>query len=262
MSLQSPSPSEPAEPAGRPERVLVVLPALNEAATVAMVVKEVQASVPDAAVLVVDDGSSDATREEARRAGATVVTNVFTLGVGGAMRVGFRYAQSHGHDALVQVDADGQHDPKDIGALLAALSDDDRPCLVIGARFAGHGEFSAPAIRRLSMRLLARTLSKVSGTTLTDVTSGYRAHNRAGIELFARTYPAAYLADTVESLLMVIRAGGRVVQVPVAMRRRQSGTPSQSTLRASAYLLRVALVLALSIIRRQPHHDPAGEGDS
>lgn len=247
--------SEPDAP-----RVLVVIPALNEAASVGIVVKEVQAAVPAADVLVVDDGSSDGTAAVARHSGATVVSNVYTLGVGGAMRVGFRYALSHGHRVVVQVDGDGQHDPKDIGALVAALGDDDdAPCVAIGARFAGQGDFAAPRLRRLAMRILARYLSQASGTTLTDVTSGFRAHNRAGIELFARTYPADYLADTIESLVLTIRADGRIVQVPVAMRRRHAGSSSQSSLRAAAYLARVTLMLVLTLIRR-PHPEHATEG--
>lgn len=91
-------------------KIIVVLPALNEESTVAIVVKEVQAAVPDATVLVVDDGSVDQTGERARHAGAEVVTNPFNLGVGGAMRVGFRVAEANGYDLLLQVDADGQHD--------------------------------------------------------------------------------------------------------------------------------------------------------
>ncbi len=246
-----------------PSGVLVVLPALNEAESVGVVVKEVKAAVPDADVLVVDDGSSDATAAAAREAGSQVISNVFTLGVGGAMRVGFRFAQARGYRVLVQVDADGQHDPRDIPRLLAALGDhgrpdDDRPLTIIGARFAGEGTVSVPVLRRWAMWLLATYLSRRTGTRLSDVTSGFRAHNRASIELFARHYPAEYLADTVESLIIASRAGGRVAQVPVAMRPRHSGEPSQSALRATAYLLRIVLMLLLSIVKRPDHRRKTG----
>jgi glycosyltransferase involved in cell wall biosynthesis len=229
----------------------VVIPALNEERSVGQVVKEVAAAVPDAQILVVNDSSTDRTAEVAAAHGAMVISNVFTLGVGGAMRVGFRYALTHGHRSVVQVDGDGQHQPRDIPTLLAALGDDDTPTVVIGARFAGQG-FDVPFVRRLAMRMLASYLSRVTGTRLTDVTSGFRAHNRAAIELFARRYPADYLADTVESLVLVSGANGRVVEVPVVMHQRHAGASSQSTLRATAYLLRVSLTLALSIIRRRP----------
>ena len=100
------------------------------------------------------------------------------------------------------------------------------------------------------MWILARYLSRVAGTRLTDVTSGFRAHNRAAIELFARSYPADYLADTIESLIIVAEAGGRVHQVPVSMRPRLAGLPSQSPARSAVYLLRVMVFLALSVFRR------------
>jgi glycosyltransferase involved in cell wall biosynthesis len=231
-------------------KMLVVLPALNEERSVGIVVKEVQTAVPRCTVLVVDDGSLDGTAAQAREAGAQVVSNPFNLGVGGAMRVGFRVAQSHGYDVLVQVDADGQHDARDIPLLVGAFDDEPGPQVVIGARFAGQGDISVPRARRAAMRLLARYLSRVTRTKLTDVTSGFRAHNRAGIELFARNYPADYLSDTVESLIIVADAGGRVHQVPVTMRPRLAGTPSQSAARASLYLVRVLTVLVLSVFRR------------
>ena len=232
--------------------VLVVLPALNEAASVAHVVKEAQDALPASRVVVVDDGSTDGTADAARRAGATVLTSPFTLGVGGAMRIGFRYARSHGYASLVQVDADGQHDPRDIEHLVDVLRQGPEPHVVIGARFSGAGEFPIPWARRLAMRLLAVYLSHVTGTTLTDVTSGFRAHNRSAIELFAETYPADYLADTVESLVISTRAGGHVSQVPVAMRPRYGGMPSQSRWWASTYLLRVVVMLIINVVRHQP----------
>ena len=167
-------------------KMLVVLPALNEERSVGIVVKEVRTAAPDGTVLVIDDGSVDGTAVQAREAGAEVVSNPFNLGVGGAMRVGFRVAEAHGYDVLVQVDADGQHDARDIGLLTAAFDDEPGPQVVIGARFAGQGDIAVPRARRAAMRLLARYLSRVTGTKLTDVTSGFRAHNRAGIELFAR----------------------------------------------------------------------------
>jgi glycosyltransferase involved in cell wall biosynthesis len=232
--------------------VLVVLPALNEAASVAHVVKEARDALPASRVVVVDDGSTDGTADAARRAGATVLTSPFTLGVGGAMRIGFRYARSHGYASLVQVDADGQHDPRDIEHLADVLRQGPEPHVVIGARFSGAGDFPIPWARRLAMRLLAVYLSHVTGTTLTDVTSGFRAHNRSAIELFAETYPADYLADTVESLVISTRAGGDVSQVPVAMRPRYGGIPSQSRWWASTYLLRVVVMLVINVVRHQP----------
>lgn len=230
-----------------PSRVLVVIPAYNEQATVADVVHEVRQALPDADVLVVDDSSTDATRERARATGAAVLTLPINLGVGGAMRAGYRYALRFGYDAVLQVDGDGQHDPRDAPALIAALEHAD---LVIGARFAGTGDYDVRGPRRWTMRLLARSLSRATGTRLTDTTSGYRACNARTVTLFARHYPAEYLGDTVEALVIVARAGLRVVQVPVSMRVRAGGRPSQSPLRAASYLVRALLALGLARLRR------------
>jgi glycosyltransferase involved in cell wall biosynthesis len=229
--------------------LLVVVPAWNEAEAVAGVVRELRAAVPEADVVVVDDGSTDETSEQARQADALVLRLPVNLGVGGAMRTGYRYAARQGYKVVVQLDGDGQHDPTEIPKLLAALDGAD---VVIGARFAGRGDYDVRGARRLAMRLLARSLSRLTGTRLTDATSGFRAMDRAAIELFAVEYPAEYLGDTVEALVIAARAGLRVRQVPVRMRKRETGTASQTPVRATVYLLRALLVLLLARIRRRP----------
>jgi glycosyltransferase involved in cell wall biosynthesis len=233
-------------------RVLVVMPAFNEEASVGTIVDEIRSAEPSFDILVVNDGSTDATAAVARRSGAAVLTAPFNLGVGGAMRTGFRYAKDHGYDRVVQVDADGQHDPAEIGAMLALFDDAQVPQMVIGARFAGQGDYKVPMARRLAMRLLASSLSRIAGAKLTDVTSGFRAHNAEAIALFALVYPTDYLADTVESLAVLARSGGVVRQCPAVMRPRTTGRPSQSPWKASVYLVRIMLVLGLTLIRRPP----------
>jgi glycosyltransferase involved in cell wall biosynthesis len=243
---------------GQSGRTVVVMPAWNEAGSVAAVIAEVRCALPGAEVLVIDDFSSDATAAVARGAGARVISNVFNLGVGGAMRVGFRYAAEHGYDNLIQIDADGQHDPSFAPALLAGLSPRPGPALIIAARFDSSEDYPVPRAQRWAMKLLASHLSRVTGQRLTDVTSGYRAYNRDAIALFARTYPSDYLADTVESLVIAHQAGTRISQLPTVMRRRATGMPSQSRARAALYLSRVVLMLVLSAIR--PHPAAGGPG--
>lgn len=224
----------------------MILPAYNEQASVAAVVAEVRASLPWADVVVVDDASKDRTAQEAARAGAAVLPLPINLGVGGAMRTGFLYAERNGYDVAVQIDADGQHDPATVPTLLAQL---DEANVVVGARFAGAGSYAVRGPRRWAMRLLSSVLSRTTGTRLTDTTSGLRVSDRTAIALFARTYPAEYLGDTVESLVIASRAGLVIRQVPVAMRLRQGGSPSQSPVRAGLYLGRAALALLLALVR-------------
>lgn len=232
------------------QRVLVIVPAWNEQGSVADTVAEIRATNPAVDVLVVDDGSVDGTASEARTAGALVCQLPFNLGVGGAMRTGYRYALRHGYDVAVQIDADGQHDPAYLSVLTARLADAD---VVIGARFAAPEDtYRASVPRRLAMRMLATVLSRMAGTRLTDVTSGFRVANRKAMTVFAWHYPAEYLGDTVESLVIALRTGCRVTQEPVQMRVRQSGTASQTPVRAALYLARVCVALALAVVRRRP----------
>jgi glycosyltransferase involved in cell wall biosynthesis len=228
------------------ERTLVVMPAFNEEASVGNVVREVFTKLPGISVLVVDDGSADATTRVARDAGALVATLPFNLGVGGAMRTGFRYALENDFDNVVQIDSDGQHDPANVPALLAQLDNAD---LVLGARFAGEGDYTVRGPRRWAMTILAATLSRTARTKLTDTTSGYRASGPRSVALFADEYPAEYLGDTIEALVIAARKGLIVTQIPVAMRVRAGGVPSHHPFKAAAYLGRATMALVFALTR-------------
>lgn len=251
----------PTEPERVPSRrragdvplVLVVLPALNEEGSVAEVVAEVRAALPAAAVLVVDDGSTDRTGAAARSAGADVLRMPFNLGVGGAMRAAFRYARTHDVAYVVQVDADGQHDPTEIAKLLAAAQSAD---VVVGARFAGRGLYQTRGPRRWAMRVLAWVVSRVVKTPLTDPTSGFRVAGPRAIPVFAQHYPEEYLGDTVESLVIAHRVGLSIAQVPVEMRVRSAGKASQGPLRSTMFLTRVGVAVILAVLREVPATDP------
>lgn len=228
------------------ERTLVVMPAYNEEASVGDVVREVFAKLPGMNVLVVDDGSPDATTRVAREAGALVLTLPFNLGVGGAMRAGFKFAIERGYDNVVQLDSDGQHDPASIPRLVAALEDSD---LVVGARFAGEGDYRVRGPRQWAMKVLALALSSTAKTKLTDTTSGYRASGPKAVAVFAAHYPAEYLGDTIEALVIAARSGCVIRQVPVAMRVRSAGVPSHHPFRAAGYLGRACMALVFALAR-------------
>lgn len=227
-------------------RVLVVIPALNEAETLGAVIAAVREAV-HGEVLVVDDDSTDATSVVARLAGAAVLRMPFNVGVGGAMRAGFLYAQRYGYDVVVQVDADGQHDPARITELIQPLA--EGASVVVGSRFGD--DYPVSRARRAAMHLLAWSASRLTHVHLTDTTSGFRAADRKAIALFAQRYPVEYLGDTTESLVVASRAGLRVVEVPVAMRPRQGGHPSQRRTRSGLYFVRVLLALTVTALTRR-----------
>jgi glycosyltransferase involved in cell wall biosynthesis len=233
-----------------PSRVLIIMPAWNESESVGSTVAEVLAAEASYDVLVVNDGSTDNTSELAAAAGATVLDLPFNLGVGGAMRAGFKYARRMGYRRVIQVDADGQHDPRNIREVLAGLEHAD---ISIGARFADRGDYTVSGPRKWAMTFLAKTISGLAKTRLTDVTSGFRAANDRAITQYLDHYPAEYLGDTIDSLVVAIRSGLRVTQVPVEMRPRQGGTPSHNPFKAAIYLGRSILALAFALTRRRSH---------
>lgn len=231
------------------ERVLVIVPAWNEERNVGATVSEILRADTSYDVVVIDDGSEDDTARVAREAGATVLPLPFNLGVGGAMKTGFTYAQRNGYGRAIQVDADGQHNPADIAEVLSGLRTAD---ISIGARFADVGDYSVRGPRRWAMVFLASVVSRVAKTRLTDVTSGFRAANRRAIDQYVRYYPAEYLGDTLDSLVAALHAGLTVTQVPVAMRPRMHGKPSQNAWGSTVYLLRSVFALSLALMRGVP----------
>jgi len=230
-------------PPEAPVRLLVVVPAWNEEASVGDVVCGLRGLGHD--VVVVDDGSRDATSRVARDHGAMVVRLPVNLGVGAAMRCGFRFAVERGYDAVVQCDADGQHPPAGIATLLDAQATTGAH-MVIGSRFGTGGaeDYSVGRLRRMAMRLLARSASKATGTTITDATSGFRIIVQPLLGAFAATFPDNYLGDTYEAMVSAGRAGYRVAEVAVPMRQREHGSSSASPRAALQFTVRAVIVVA------------------
>jgi glycosyltransferase involved in cell wall biosynthesis len=227
-------------------RRLAIVPAYNEAASVGSVVHEIRAADPGFHVLVVDDGSTDETAAVARAHGARVVRLPFNLGIGGAVQTGYRFARDHGYDLAVQVDGDGQHDPRELRALLAPVVAGEAD-LVVGSRFAGAGSYHAPALRSVGIRLFARVISRIVGQRVTDTTSGFRAANRRAIALFADDYPHDY--PEVETTVMVVKERLRLAEVPVSMRERAAGRSSITAARSVYYMAKVTVALFVGLFR-------------
>lgn len=199
-------------------------------------------------LVVVDDGSTDRTAEIARQRGAVVLSLPFNLGIGGALRCGFRYAVNAGYERAVQFDADGQHDSDALMTLLRPL--DDGADLVIGSRFAeGSGAYEVSWARGKAMGLLRWVVRVLARRTITDTSSGFRAFSAPLLEFFATSYPSEYM-ESVEALLLAVNGGFQVVEVPVSMHSRAAGEASTLRLRLVYHYLRVVLILVVKVHRR------------
>jgi len=228
---------------------VALVPAHNEERTVAGVVEEIKGFDPTFDVVVIDDGSTDRTAETAENAGAHVVRLPYNLGIGGAVQTGIQYARDHGFDLAVQVDGDAQHPPREIPKLVGPIIDGSAD-LVIGSRFLGTGDYEPPVSRLVGIKLLARLVSLIVGQRVTDTTSGFRAMNRRAIQLFAADYPHDY--PEVEATVLVFRHRLRMVEVPVQMRVRTSGSSSIRFHRSAYYMVKVILALFVGLFRRYP----------
>jgi glycosyltransferase involved in cell wall biosynthesis len=232
----------------RSDRVIAIVPAHNEQGAIGGVVDEIRGFDPSFDVVVIDDGSTDATASVAASHGAAVVVLPFNLGIGGAVQTGFKYALAHGYELAVRLDGDGQHDPGELAKLLAPIRGGEAD-IVTGSRFAlDGGAYRPPLARRIGITWFARLVSLLTRQRVTDTTSGFQALNRRGITLFAGDYPNDY--PEVEATVLVFKHRLRLVEVPVRMREREHGESSITFVRSVYYMLKVTLALFVAMARK------------
>lgn len=236
-------------------KTLVAIPAFNEHESIGPVLDELTTHHPLAHVIVIDDGSRDGTHLVVRGRGVRVIRHAVNLGVGAAMGTAFKYAVRNGYDAVVQVDADGQHRPEFLERLLAGVGSAD---IVIGSRFANGGRFRTTGARRSAQVIIAWVVSAYTRTRLTDVTSGFRVAGPRAVRLFAQHYPVEWLGDTVESVVLASRQGLKVSEISVEMNERMAGLPSQNIFRALGYTSRIFFILLLAGLRKMPRGVQSG----
>lgn len=230
-------------------RVLAIIPAYNEEAQIGKVVSATSSHVDD--VLVVDDGSSDRTANLAELAGAKVLRLPFNLGYGAALETGYIYAQRKGYDAIVQLDADGQHDPASIESLLEPIFS-EKADVVIGSRFLnGKSSYKPGVFRFAGIKFFSWFTKLLTGENLTDPTSGYQALGKEALRFalladFPDDFPDA------DVLVAMKRGGIRIMEVPVSMKQREDGSGMHSGITPLYYIFKMTLSMILALLRKTP----------
>ena len=230
------------------KRVVVIIPALNEADTIRDVIASLRDRVPDYDIVVVDDGSTDNTAAAVAACdGAVLLRLPYNLGIGAAMQTGYKYACRNGYDVAVQCDADGQHPVNRIESLVERLEEGDAD-LVIGSRYVADSAYQPTWPRRLGKSILSRLVHLVVPEGITDTTSGFRAANRKALAVFAQHYPDDY--PEAEALVILHKHGMRPVEIPVEMSERQGGQTSIAPRHAGYYMVKVGLAIFIDVFRK------------
>lgn len=225
-------------------KTLVIIPAYNEEGSISSVIRDIHQFAPSIDIVVINDGSTDRTKQRATEAGAKVLTLPYNVGIGGGMQTGYIYAKQHGYDIAIQMDADGQHLASELPKLIAKAEQYD---LVIGSRYVESTSYRSSHLRRIGMVFFSNLVSMVTGQRFTDTTSGFRAAGTKVIDLYAKYYPMDY--PEVEALIYLKRKGCRITEVATEMRNRETGKSSITPIKSVYYMVKVTLSVLMSAIR-------------
>jgi len=231
-------------------KILVIIPAYNEEDTIGRVIEKTRQFIPQADILVVNDGSSDSTSAIAEQRGAMVLDLTYNLGIGAAMQTGYKFAHRRGYDIAVQCDADGQHHPAQIKKLINTLTN-DRVDMVIGSRYLRKKRFKSDVLRRLGILIFSKILSLIVGKRLTDTTSGFRAANKEVIKSFSTFYPSDYPEP--EALVLLHREGFVIKEISVNMSSRKGGNSSITLWKSIYYMIKVLLAILIDLCKTIPY---------
>lgn len=227
-------------------KILVIIPAYNESESIKKVVNSVyEQNIERCDVIVINDGSKDNTYQEAKKTKAIVIDSPNNLGIGGAVQTGYLYARENDYDIAIQIDGDGQHDPRDIPTLIDEIKNGND--LVIGSRFVKKTNYAQTAIRMLGINIISFIIKLNTKIKIFDTTSGYRAVNKNIINEFAESYPYDYPEPCTN--MSMIKKGYKVKEVPVEMKHRETGQSFASPLKAVSYMLKVTLSIIIMGIK-------------
>ena len=226
---------------------LIIIPAYNEEKSIKNVVNDIQKNIDNCDVLIVNDGSKDNTLREAKKTSAIVIDLSNNLGIGGAVQTGYLYAYKNGYDVAIQVDADGQHNPKYISEMIDIIQKREAD-MVIGSRFIEKTTYKQTFFSIIGIKITSWIINLLTDTKIYDTTSGFRAINKEIIEEFATNYPYDY-PEPCTNMEMILK-GKKIKEIPVEMNKRTTGVSSISPLKSIKYMLKVILSLFLMRIKK------------
>ena len=226
---------------------LVIIPAYNEQDSIKKVVEDVYSHNDNCDIVVVNDGSSDNTSIEAKKTKAIVIDLPNNLGIGGAVQTGYLYAQKNNYDIAIQVDADGQHNPKYIPEMIKII-ENGQADMVIGSRFIQKTSYQQTFFRMIGIKITSGIIKLLTGKKICDTTSGFRAINRSIIEMFANKYPYDYPEPTTN--MEAILRNKDIIEIPVEMNKRETGVSFVTPIKSIKYMLKVTLALFLMKIKK------------
>ena len=231
------------------QTILVLIPAVNEEERVGEVVKGVRKYLPQAKILVVDDGSGDRTARVSREAGACVVSHPFNMGVGTALQTGYKYAVQNRFQYVIQLDGDGQHSPAFLPAFVAKLKETEAD-MIIGSRFLHGRDHGVPFARRMGNALFAKLVTLLIREKLTDPTSGYRALKSTALQFCVQdTYGFDY--PDADFLLTLHRSGYRIEEIPIHVLPRTGGHSQHGGLKPIYYSIKMFLSIFIILLRKK-----------
>jgi len=235
-------------------RVLIIIPAYNEAEGIEKVVDNIVQNYSQYDYIVINDGSSDDTRDICKKRGYQYLNLSINLGIGGAVQTGYKYAKDKGYDVAVQIDGDGQHDIAFLEQMLPILEQDEAD-IVIGSRFIDKEGFQSSTARRTGIKILSALIFLCTGRRVKDVTSGFRAVNKRFIDIYAKNYPIDYPEP--EAIVSAVMHGGIIKEYPVIMRERETGTSSINLFKSVYYMIKVTLAIFVCRISFGVRRDPS-----
>lgn len=221
-------------------KVLIIVPAYNEAENIEKVVDNIICNFPQYDYIVINDGSDDSTRDICKNRGYQYLNLSINLGIGGAVQTGYKYAKDKGYDVAVQIDGDGQHDISYLAEMLPLLENEEND-IIIGSRFIEREGFQSSTARRAGIRILSVLIWLCTGKKVKDVTSGFRAVNKKFINIYAKNYPMDYPEP--EAIVSAVMHGGKIKEYPVVMRERENGKSSINLMKSVYYMIKVTLAI-------------------